>query len=99
LISFLDHLQVGTAFIAGYEQAKYMGLNEKDAIRYGDDVAERTQSSGNLVDRPPVNRGKIKVGLNQFNTFVYNEWSQLKQDMIKGIIKASSQNKNMRKKV
>lgn len=88
LISFLDHLQVGTAFIAGYEQAKYMGLNEKDAIRYGDDVAERTQSSGNLVDRPPVNRGKIKVGLNQFNTFVYNEWSQLKQDMIKGIIKA-----------
>ncbi len=88
LISFLDHLQVGTAFIAGYEQAKYMGLNEKDAIRYGDDVAERTQSSGNLVDRPPINRGKIKVGLNQFNTFVYNEWSQLKQDMIKGIIKA-----------
>lgn len=88
LISLLDHLQVGTAFIAGYEQAKYMGLNEKDAIRYGDDVAERTQSSGNLIDRPPVNRGKIKVGLNQFNTFVYNEWSQLKQDMIKGIIKA-----------
>lgn len=80
-VSVLDREMVGGAFLAGYFKGKSLGLSEEDAIRYGDDVCERTQASADLVDRPPVNRGKIKVAIGQFQTFVYNEWSQLRYDV------------------
>jgi hypothetical protein len=78
---------VGGAFLAGYFKGKALGLSEVDSIRYADDVAERTQASANLTDRPPVNYGKIKTAMGQFQTFIYNEWSQIKEDMIKRGIK------------
>lgn len=80
-VSILDKEMVGGAFLSGYYKGKALGLSEKDAIRYGDDVAERTQASANIVDRSPINRGKIKTTLGQFQTFVYNEWSQIKNDI------------------
>lgn len=81
-VSTLDREMVGGAFLSGYYKGKALGLDEADAIRYGDDVAERTQASANIVDRSPINRGKIKTSLGQFQTFVYNEWSQIKNDIV-----------------
>lgn len=86
-VAAFDREMVGGAFLSGYFKGKALGLSEKEAILYADDVAERTQASANLIDRPPVNRGKIKTGLGQFQTFVYNEYSLLKKDIIQKIIK------------
>lgn len=82
-VGLFDREMVGGAFLAGYFKGRSIGLSEADAIRYGDDVAERTQASANIVDRPPINTGKLKTALGQFQTFVYNEWSQIRNDMVK----------------
>lgn len=86
-VGIVDQQMVGGAFLAGYYKGKAMGLSEADAIRYADDVAERTQASANQVDRPPANMGKLKVNLGQFQTFVFNEWSQIKYDFLKTALK------------
>lgn len=82
-VGAFDREMVGGAFLSGYFKGKALGLNQEEAIRYGDDVAERTQASANMVDRPPVNTGKIKTALGQFQTFIYNEWAQIKNDIAK----------------
>lgn len=85
-VGLFDREMVGGAFLSGYFKGKALGLSQEDAIRYGDDIAERTQASANIVDRPPVNTGKIKTALGQFQTFIYNEWSQLRKDMVSKVI-------------
>lgn len=89
-VGIFDKEMVGGSFLSGYYQAKAMGLSEQDAIRYGDDVAERTQASANIVDSSPINRGKVKKVVGQFQTFVYNEWSQVKTDIATKIIKGEN---------
>jgi DNA repair protein RadC len=86
-VSMTDNLMVGGAFLSGYFQAKGMGYTEDESIRHGDDVAERTQASANLVDRPPANQGKIKTMMGQFQTFIFNEYSQWKYDFLKQAFK------------
>jgi hypothetical protein len=86
-VSMMDNLMVGGAFLSGYFQAKGAGYTEAESIRHGDDVAERTQASANLVDRPPANQGKIKTMMGQFQTFIFNEYSQWKYDFLKQAFK------------
>jgi hypothetical protein len=82
-VSLMDKEMVGGAFLSGYFKGKALGLSEEDAIRYADDVCERTQASANKVDRPPINVGNIKVAIGQFQTFIYNQYSQIKKDMLR----------------
>ncbi len=89
-VGAMDRVMTGGAYLAGYFKAKSLGFSREDAMRYADDVAERTQASANQVDRPPANAGKIKSALGQFQTFVYNEWSQLKNDMVKKSIEGEN---------
>lgn len=85
-VSAVDGIMVGGAYLAGYFKAKSLGFSREESMRFADDVAERTQASANQVDRPPVNAGKIKNMIGQFQTFIYNEWSQIKNDMVKKAI-------------
>jgi hypothetical protein len=86
-VSFLDRVMVGGAWLSGYYKGKDLGLRGDDLFYYADDVAERTQASANLIDKPPLNAGKIKVTFGQFQTFVYNEYTQIKNDIILKAIK------------
>lgn len=81
-VGVVDREMVGGAFLSGYFKARALGISEEEAIRYGDDVAERTQASANIADRPPVNYGKIKTAFGQFQTFSYNNYSQIKNDIV-----------------
>jgi hypothetical protein len=78
----MDREMVGGAWVGAYLKAKDLyKFDDKDAYFYADEVARRTQASASLGDRPPINQGRIKVALNQFATFFYNQWREVRTDI------------------
>ena len=68
-----------SAKLYGLEQ---LGLSERRARRYADDVVIRTQASASTTDIAPVQRSAAGKTLSLFNTFVINEWNWIKNDVL-----------------
>jgi hypothetical protein len=82
-LQFLDMLTAEASWHGAYLKAKgELGLGERGAINYADDVVVRTQASGMPGDIAPVQYTALGKTATMFQTFVINNWDFLTREVI-----------------
>ena len=78
----LDRFAVRHSFLANYAKAiDKLGLDPEDAIRYADDLAQKTQASTRKIFQPPFLRSRLGGTLGQLQTFTTNLYNQIRRDI------------------
>ena len=94
-ISWMDRKTVTTVWNSAYDLALADGLEEKQAIKYADDIVETTQPMADATDLPGYFRGGIAE--KTFTTFMNQRnqnWQALRHDIL-GEYRAGKISKSM----
>lgn len=94
-ISWMDRKTVTTVWNSAYDLALADGLEEKQAIKYADDIVETTQPMADATDLPGYFRGGLAE--KTFTTFMNQRnqnWQALRHDIL-GEYKAGEIGKSM----
>lgn len=94
-ISWMDRKTVTTVWNSAYDLALADGLEEKQAIKYADDIVETTQPMADATDLPGYFRGGLAE--KTFTTFMNQRnqnWQALRHDIL-GEYKAGEISKSM----
>jgi SOS response regulatory protein OraA/RecX len=76
----LDQLAAGITWLAAESKAKAKGI--ENPKQYADRITIKTQASGALPDRAPIQRHVLGQLLTSLQTFVMNNWGWLTRDVI-----------------
>ena len=76
-----DRTMVAHAFLSGYVQGTRQGMAFRQAIEFGDSIAQRTQASFLTTDLPPVFRDSIMASALQFQNTVNGVFNFMKFDI------------------
>lgn len=95
-LQLLDLETAKASWCMAYKKGKKLGLAEREAVNYADDVVIKTQASGNIENLAPIQRTALGRTVSLFQTFVINNWAFLARD-VAGIGKNVSKAGTMKK--
>ena len=82
----MDGLVARASWEAFYAQAKRRGLNSHESMRYADSTVTKTQSSGQLSQRAPIQTTAGGKAITLFQTFTISQYNLLRYDIGAGLI-------------
>lgn len=81
-IQTLDRLVVRHSFTSAFADAtSRLKMPFEEAVKYADDIAQKTQASNRKVFQPPLLRSKVGGTLGQLQTFTTNFYNQIRRDI------------------
>ena len=84
IIESADHFNVAWGFNTGYIKAKKMGLADAEAIKYADEIAQRTQAVYDRAFISPILRNRVIQTAVPFQTFTTNLYQWFTRDIARG---------------
>lgn len=80
MTTLIEDLNVGGTFIGAYKKAIDEGMGQKEAIKYADSIALKTQAGYKLYQIPPYMRSEVGRVFSQFQNWSFNAMNSLIYD-------------------